>query len=79
VCWVTTAMFAENLSWSDFAGRPEIWPAQCMLKRTLKFSQGPVAAGQKLDVIAVRANQIELATANGLVFDSAEEALAAVQ
>lgn len=67
-CFVVSAAFAQDLSWADFAQRPEVWPAQCTLRRSLKFKSETVSAGQSFDVLAVKANQVELATASGVAF-----------
>ncbi len=72
-CFITTAAFAQDLTWADFARRPEIWPAQCTLKRAFKFQRETVPAGEKVDVLAIRGNQIELATAKGLTFAAKPE------
>ncbi|MEO6002881.1 MAG: thioredoxin-like domain-containing protein [Opitutus sp.] len=73
VCFLASAALGQELSWADLARRPEIWPAQCTLKRPMKFQQQAVSAGQKVDVLAVRANQIELATSKGLTFAAKPE------
>ena len=72
-CVVTSTAVAQELTWPDLARRPEIWPAQCTVKRPMKFAQESVSAGQKFDVLAVRHNQIELATAKGLAFAAKPE------
>ncbi|HTO02726.1 MAG TPA: thioredoxin-like domain-containing protein [Opitutus sp.] len=73
VCIATSAAFAQDLTWADLARRPEIWPAQCTVKRAMKFAQETVSVGQKVEVLAVRDNQIELATAKGLAFAAKPE------
>lgn len=72
-CLITSAAFAQDLTWADLARRPEIWPAQCTVKRAMKFQQDSISVGQKVDVLAVRANQIELATSKGLTFAAKPE------
>jgi hypothetical protein len=72
-CFVTSAAFAQELTWADLARRPEIWPAQCSVKRGMKFQQDSISVGQKVDILAVRSNQIELATNKGLTFAAKPE------
>ena len=72
-CVIVAAADGQELTWADFARRPEIWPAQCTVKRPMKFQNQVVAAEQKVDVLAVRGNQIELATASGLTFAAKPE------
>src|SRR6266542_2315394 len=67
-CFVTSVAFAQDLSWLEFAQRPEVWPAQCTVKRPFKFQRGAVAAGQKVAVLNIRADRIELGTADGMSF-----------
>lgn len=73
VCIIASAAFAQDVTWADLARRPEIWPAQCTVKRAMKFAQDTVSVGQQVDVLAVRGNQIELATAKGLAFAAKPE------
>lgn len=67
-CFVTSVAFAQDLTWSEFASRSEVWPAQCTVKRPFKFQRGAVAAGQKVAVLNIRADRIELGTAEGMPF-----------
>jgi thiol-disulfide isomerase/thioredoxin len=60
------AAVAQELSWSELARRSEHWPAQCTIKKAMKFRSGEsVAAGQKLDVLEIRTDQIALGTTDG--------------
>lgn len=63
----------QELSWSDFARHPEVWPAQCTVKRAFKFQNGAVAAGQKVALADIRGNQVHLSTADGMVFGAKPE------
>jgi nucleoredoxin len=72
-CFVTSAAFAQDLTWADLARRPEFWPAQVSVKRAMKFQQDSIGVGQKVAVLAVRPNQIELATSKGLTFAAKPE------
>jgi Thioredoxin-like len=84
VCLIVTVGFAQELSWAELAGRPELWPAQCTLKEAIRFQGGmTVAAGQPLSVLQVKASEIELSTADGRTTFAAEpdetDALAAAR
>lgn len=69
----STATLAQELTWTDFAGRPEFWPAQCTVKRAFKFQNAAVPAGQKVALIDVHGNQVKVATADGIVFNAKPE------
>jgi nucleoredoxin len=69
-CFVTTAAFAQDFTWAEFAHRPEFWPAQCTVKRAFKFQRDTVSAGEKVVVLNVRADHIELGTNHGLAFSA---------
>jgi hypothetical protein len=57
---------AADLTWQDLAKRPELWPQQVTVKQEMKFQGGAgVAAGQKVNVEAVKPNEIELSTTDG--------------
>src|SRR5579872_2939772 len=65
-CLLASAALAQELSWQELASRPEIWPAQCTLKRTMKFRSGASApAGQSMDVVEIQPNRIALASPDG--------------
>jgi thiol-disulfide isomerase/thioredoxin len=68
ICLLSTHAWAQELNWPELVRRPEFWPAQCTIKTAKEFQRGKVAAGQKLDVLALTASQIELASADGLNF-----------
>ena len=36
---LTTVVFAQELSWSELARRPELWPAQCTAKEKMTFDE----------------------------------------
>jgi hypothetical protein len=70
---MVTAAFAEDLSWSELARRPELWPAQCTVKQTMTFQNGAkVQAGQKVNVTGFKANEVEMITADGRLSFAAE-------
>jgi thiol-disulfide isomerase/thioredoxin len=72
-CFVTSAALAQDLTWADLSRRPEFWPTQVSVKRAMKFQQDSIPVGPKVDVLAVRSNQIELATNKGLTFAAKPE------
>jgi hypothetical protein len=72
-CLIATAAFAQDLSWGELARRPELWPAQCAAKETMKFDGGvTVQAGQKLNVLKVTAGEVQLSTIDGRTTFTAE-------
>ena len=40
ICLMASAAAAQDLSWPELANRPELWPAQCTVKDTIKFEGG---------------------------------------
>ena len=49
---------AQNLSWTELANRPELWPTQCTVKETIKFEHGvSVPAGATVDVVDFKGNR----------------------
>ena len=70
---LTTVVFAQELSWSELARRPELWPAQCTAKEKMTFDGGvTVQAGQKLSVLKVTADEVQVTTADGRTTFTAE-------
>jgi len=70
--WLTIGLvtmgtaFGQELSWQELVRRPEMWPTQCTINRSIKFQSGAsVSAGQKLDVLEIQPNQIGLGTTDG--------------
>ena len=73
ICLLATVASAQELTWAELTGRPELWPAQCALKEAIKFEGGvTVPAAQPLTVLAVKANEVELSTADGRTTFTAE-------
>jgi hypothetical protein len=72
VFWMAMAARAEELGWADLVRRPELWPAQCTIKQAMQFQGGmSVRAGQTLNVLEVKANEVDLQTTDGrLHFDA---------
>lgn len=66
VALMVGAAGAQDLTWAELVRRPEHWPAQCAIKRAMRFQSGAsVAAGQKLDVVEVQVGEIALRTTDG--------------
>ena len=68
-----TAARAEDLNWNELAHRPELWPAHCTVKNTIKFEGGQsVQAGQQVDVLDFKGDSVNLKTSDGQVNFAAE-------
>jgi len=74
VTWLAaTGAFAQELSWADLVRRPELWPSQCTMKTAIKFEGGAsVQPGQKVDVLEIKGNEVDLKTTDGRVNFAAE-------
>ena len=60
ICLLAGAAAAQDLSWTELANRPELWPAQCTVKDTIKFEGGvSVPAGAKVEVVDFKGNEVE--------------------
>jgi hypothetical protein len=66
------AAFAEDLTWQELAQRPELWPAQCTVKQAIKLEGATVQAGQQVDVVDFKGNEVDLKTTDGKVYFAAE-------
>jgi nucleoredoxin len=65
-CLVTSAAFAQELTLAELSRRPEFLPAQVTLKNPVKLQGRPaINAGQKLTVVSVRGNSVEVETPDG--------------
>ncbi|HEY5551487.1 MAG TPA: hypothetical protein VIK52_06350 [Opitutaceae bacterium] len=57
---------AAKLTWQELANRPELWPSQVTVKVQMDFQGGAsVRAGQNVNVVQIRADEIDLSTADG--------------
>jgi hypothetical protein len=66
--FMAAGVSAEELSWTELASRPELWPAQCTVTKAINFEGGVnVQAGQKVDVLDFKGNEVELKTTDGRV------------
>jgi len=63
---VAASAGAQELNWAGLAGRPDLWPAQCTLNRTIRFRQGgEVEAGQHVKVLKLEADRAIVASTDG--------------
>jgi hypothetical protein len=63
---VPAVAVAGDLTWQEMANRPELWPAQVTVNVAMDFQGGVgVRAGQKANVVGVKAAEIDLATTDG--------------
>lgn len=68
-----TVAHAQELTWQELVGRPELWPAQCTVKVGMDFQGGrSVRAGQKVNVVQLKPDEIDLATPDGRLNFAAE-------
>ncbi len=73
ICLVDATVTAQNLNWSELANRPELWPAQCTVKATIKFEHGvTVPAGAVVDVVDFKGSQADMKTTDGKTYFAAE-------
>ena len=84
--WLVIAASAigQTLNWTELARRPELWPAECVSKTEMKFDGGvTIKAGQKLTVLQVSGNEVQVQTLDGRTTFAAEpdetDTLAAAQ
>jgi len=67
------AAAAQQLTWNELANRPELWPVQCTVGAAMKFEGGlTVRAGEKVNVVDFKGNEVNLRTADGRVSFGAE-------
>jgi hypothetical protein len=72
-CVAAAVADAQELSWTELARRPELWPEHCSVKAAIRFDGGvSVQAGQKVDVVDFKGNDVDLRTADGRTYFSAE-------
>ncbi|HRE80333.1 MAG TPA: thioredoxin-like domain-containing protein [Opitutaceae bacterium] len=64
--FLSVSLFAQELTWQELARRPEFWPSQTSTKRVVTL-QGlpPIKAGQKLTLVSIRGNEVEVETPDG--------------
>lgn len=65
-CLTAAAAIAQELTLPELARRPEFLPAQATLKNSIKLQGRPaINPGQKLTVVAIKGNNVELETPDG--------------
>lgn len=70
---MTGVVAAQELSWTELAQRPELWPAQCTVKATINFEGGvSVPAGATVDVLDFKGNEADMKTTDGKTYFAAE-------
>lgn len=73
ICLTAGAAAAQELTWTELANRPELWPVQCTVKDTMKFEGGAtVPAGSKVEVRDFKGNEVNLVTTDGRTYFAAE-------
>jgi hypothetical protein len=72
-CWMAVAATAQELTWTELANRPELWPDQCTVKAPIKFEGGAsVQPGEKVEVRDFKGNAVDLRTTDGKTYFAAE-------
>ncbi len=73
ICLAATTAAAQDLSWTELASRPELWPTQCRVKETIKFQGGvSIPAGATVDVVDFKGNQADMKTTDDRTYFAAE-------
>lgn len=73
ICLMACPIAAQELTWIELAGRPELWPAQCTVRNVIKFEGGAtVPAGAKVSVLDFKHNEVNLRTSDGQTYFAAE-------
>jgi hypothetical protein len=73
ICLIAGAAAAQDLSWTELASRPELWPAQCTVKDTIKFEGGvSIPTGAIVDVLDFKGNEADMKTTGGKTYFAAE-------
>ena len=73
ICLLAGAATAQELTWTELANRPELWPTQCTVKGTIKFEGGvSIPAGATVDVVDFKGNQADMKTTDSKTYFAAE-------
>jgi hypothetical protein len=63
---LAVAVEAQDMTWIQLLNRPELWPTQCTLKKSLEFQSGKgVKAGQTVNILEMHPDKIVLGTTDG--------------
>jgi hypothetical protein len=72
-CLMAGPVAAQELSWTELASRPELWPAQCTVKTPIRFEgSAGVPAGARAEVREVKGNEVDLRTSDGRTYFAAD-------
>jgi hypothetical protein len=70
---MTGTAVAQDLTWTELAGRPELWPAQCTVKAAINFAGGvSIPAGVTVDVLDFKGNEADMKTTDSKTYFAAE-------
>jgi hypothetical protein len=70
---VACAATAQELTWTQLAARPELWPAQCTVKAAINFEGGvTIPAGATVDVVDFKGNTADMKTTDNKTYFAAE-------
>jgi len=73
ICMMAGTGAAQDLTWSQLASRPELWPARCTVKEAIKFEGGAnIPAGATVDVLGFKGSQADMKTTDGRTYFAAE-------
>ncbi len=73
ICSMAGAAAAQDLTWTELANRPELWPAQCTVKSAINFEGGvSIPAGATVDVVDFKGNSADMKTLDGKTYFAAE-------
>ena len=73
ICLMAGSAVAQELSWTELASRPELWPTQCTVKDTIKFEGGvSIPAGATVDVLDFKGNEADMKTTDNKTYFAAE-------
>src|SRR5271156_6542631 len=68
-----SAAVAQDLTWAQLAGRPELWPVKCKVKAAMNFQGGvTVPAGATLGGLDFKGNEANMKTTDGKTYFAAE-------
>ena len=64
---------AQDLTWTQLAGRPELWPAKCTVKAAIKFEGGvTIPAGATVELVDFKGNEANMKTTDGKTYFAAD-------
>jgi hypothetical protein len=73
ICLLAGTAAGQELTWTELASRPELWPAQCTVKNTIKFEGGvSIPAGATVDVVDFKGGEADMKTTDSKTYFAAE-------